>query len=257
MMSTILTYNINGIRSALNKGFDKWIVAAQADVVCLQEIKAKPEQFDEKLFNALGYYSFIHSAVKPGYSGVAILSKTKPYHIEIGCGIDNIDFEGRIIRADFDNYSVMSVYFPSGSNPLRQSFKMEFLDMFFPYVLELKKMIPNLVISGDYNICHEAIDIHNPIANKNSSGFLPEERAWMSKFISSGFIDSFRYLNKDMHSYSWWSYRANARVKNLGWRIDYNMISESLLPKLKRAAILSEAYHSDHCPVLLEIDDES
>ncbi len=255
MMSTILTYNVNGIRAALKKGLDSWIDAAQADIVCLQEIKAKPEQFNKGLFNELGYHCFINSAVKPGYSGVAILSKIKPHHIEMGCGIDKIDFEGRIIRADFDNYSVMSVYFPSGSNPLRQSFKMEFLDMFFPYVLNLKTIIPNLVISGDYNICHEAIDIHNPIANKNTSGFLPEERSWMSKFISSGFIDSFRYLNKEPHSYSWWSYRANARAKNLGWRIDYNMISESLLPKLKRSSILSEAHHSDHCPVLLEIDD--
>ena len=254
-MSKIISYNVNGIRAVLNKGFDVWLDSAKVDIICLQEIKAKPEQFDQTIFNKLGYNCFIHSAEKPGYSGVAILSKVKPNYVEIGCGIEKVDFEGRIIRADFEDYSVMSVYFPSGSNPLRQSFKMEFLDLFFDYVKQLVKSIPNLIISGDYNICHEPIDIHNPIANKNSSGFLPEERQWMSKFLSIGFVDSFRYLNKEPHKYSWWSYRANARVKNLGWRIDYNMISESMLPKLKRSAILSQAIHSDHCPILVEIAD--
>jgi exodeoxyribonuclease-3 len=254
-MPKILSYNINGIRASLKKGLDTWIDSSKADIVCLQEIKANPEQFDIDAFAKYGYECFINSAVKPGYSGVAILSKATPNHIEIGCGIEKIDFEGRVIRADFDEYSVMSVYFPSGSNPLRQSFKMAFLDLFFDYISELKKTIPNLIISGDYNICHKAIDIHNPKSNKNSSGFLPAEREWVSKFISSGFVDSFRYLNNEPHNYSWWSYRANSRAKNLGWRIDYNMISESLLPKLKRSAILSQAKHSDHCPVLVEIAD--
>lgn len=254
-MPKILSYNVNGIRAALNKGLDSWIDSSQADIVCLQEIKAKSEQFNEEAFNKLGYKCFINSAEKPGYSGVAILSKFPPDHVEKGCGIKRIDFEGRVIRADFKGYSVMSVYFPSGSNPLRQSFKMEFLDLFFDYIIELKKTIPNLIISGDYNICHQEIDIHNPKTNKNSSGFLPEEREWVSKFISSGFVDSFRYLNAEPHNYSWWSYRANSRAKNLGWRIDYNMISETLLQRLKRAAILSKAKHSDHCPVLVEIAD--
>tara|TARA_B100001250_G_scaffold412210_2_gene442824 strand:+ start:202 stop:966 length:765 start_codon:yes stop_codon:yes gene_type:complete len=254
-MPKIISYNINGIRAALSKGLDSWINSSQPDIICLQEIKAKPEQFNEETFNKLGYKCFINSAEKPGYSGVAILSKFDPYHVEIGCGIKRIDFEGRVMRADFKGYSVMSVYFPSGSNILRQSFKMEFLDLFFDYIIELKKTIPNLIISGDYNICHQEMDIHNPKVNKNNSGFLPEERDWVSKFISSGFVDSFRYLNPDSHNYSWWSYRANARAKNLGWRIDYNMISETLLPRLKRAEILSNAKHSDHCPVLVEIAD--
>ena len=254
-MAKILTYNVNGIRAALNKGFDHWLKSSNPDIVCLQEIKAKPEQFDQGSFNKLGYHCFINSAEKPGYSGVAILSKIKPNHIQIGCGIDKIDFEGRIIRADFDDYSVISVYFPSGSNPLRQFFKMEFLGLFFDYINKLKRTLPNLIVSGDYNICHEEIDIHNPQRNKNTSGFLPEEREWLSKFISSGFIDSFRHLNIEPHNYSWWSYRANARSRNLVWRIDYNMISENLLPKLKQSVILSEARHSDHCPVLVEIID--
>ena len=254
-MPTIITYNINGIRAALKKDLDQWLSASKADVVCLQEIKAKPEQFDEALFNSLGYRCYINSAEKPGYSGVAILSKIQPNHIEYGCGIKKIDCEGRIIRVDFEKYSVMSVYFPSGSNSARQGFKMEFLALFYAYITKLKKKIPNLIISGDYNICHQAIDIHNPKVNKNSSGFLPEEREWVSQFIDSGFIDSFRHLNKDPHHYSWWSYRANARAKNLGWRIDYNMISTPLLPKLKRSQILPAARHSDHCPVLVELAD--
>lgn len=254
-MSIIISYNINGIRAAIKKDLVGWAKASNADVICLQEIKAKPEQFNKELFDQIGYNCYINSADKPGYSGVAILSKQIPNHVEIGCGIKEIDLEGRVIRADFDNFSVMSIYFPSGSNPLRQSFKMRFLELIFDYILELKLKIPNLIISGDYNICHQAIDIHNPQRNKNSSGFLPEEREWVSKFIESGFIDSFRYLNKDPHNYSWWSYRAGARSKNLGWRIDYNMISESLLTRLNRAAILNQANHSDHCPILIEISN--
>ena len=254
-MATIITYNVNGIRAAIRKDFCGWLDAARPDVVCLQEIKAKPEQFDENIFNILGYSCFINSAEKPGYSGVAILSKIKPNHVEYGCGIPKIDFEGRVIRLDYDNYSVMSVYFPSGSNPLRQDFKMEFLSLFHNYISDLIIKIPNLIISGDYNICHTEIDIHNPKANKNSSGFLPQEREWITQFLSIGFVDSFRIINKGTGHYSWWSYRSNAREKNLGWRIDYNMISESLLPLLKRSEILPSAMHSDHCPVLVELDE--
>ena len=254
-MPIIISYNVNGIRAAIKKGLPLWLKVVNADILCLQEIKAKPEQFDEAIFNDLGYNCFIKSAEKPGYSGVAILSKMKPKHVEYGCGIEKIDFEGRVIRADFEGFSVLSVYFPSGSNPLRQAFKIEFLSLFNNYIMELKKIIPNLIISGDYNICHAEIDIHNPKVNKNSSGFLPEERDWVSQFLASGFVDSFRYLNTDPHNYSWWSYRANSRAKNLGWRIDYNMISNTLLPKLKQSNILPLAKHSDHCPVLVELAD--
>jgi len=254
-MSRIISYNINGIRAAIKKGLISWLEDSSADVICFQEIKANIEQFDQESFNKIGYQCFIHAAQRPGYSGVAILSKKKPNNIQIGCGIDRIDDEGRIIRIDFDSFSVMSVYFPSGSNPLRQVFKMEFLELFFNYINKLKKTHSNLIISGDYNICHHSIDIHNPQRNKNSSGFLPEERQWVTNFLDSGFIDTFRCFNHDPHQYSWWSYRANARVKNLGWRIDYNMISSDLLPKLKNAGILSKAKHSDHCPVFVEIED--
>ena len=251
----IFTYNVNGIRAALRKDFSSWIKAVNPDIICLQEIKANPEQFEASVFTDLGYHCFWNPAEKKGYSGVAILTKTKPQHVEYDCGIEEIDFEGRILRADFDNFSLMSVYFPSGSSgDIRQAFKMKFLSQFQNYSNELKKDFPKLIISGDYNICHRAIDIHNPQRNKNTSGFLPEEREWMNVFITSGFIDSFRHLNPEPHNYSWWSYRANARAKNLGWRIDYNVISENLLPNLSRSAILSQARHSDHCPVLVEMD---
>ncbi len=231
-----------------------WLDSVKADVVCLQEIKAMPEQFDQTLFNEIGYDCYIHSANKKGYSGVAILSKIKPQNVEYGCGINEIDFEGRVIRADYKDFSIMSVYFPSGSSgDLRQEFKFKFLDLFATYIHNLRNKIPNLIICGDFNICHKPIDIHNPVRNKNTSGFLPEERDWMDKFIESGFTDVFRIENKEPHNYTWWSYRANARAKNLGWRIDYIMINRTIISKFKRSVILSKAKHSDHCPVLLEI----
>ena len=254
-MKTIISYNINGIRAAFKKGLADWISDIGPDIVCLQEIKANPDQFNQQAFNKIGYACYINSAAKPGYSGVAILSNQEPNAVHYGCGIKEIDFEGRIIRLDFDTFSVMSVYFPSGSSgELRQDFKLWFLSKFRSYIEKLKKDIPNLIISGDFNICHTEIDIHNPIRNKNTSGFLPEERSWLTEFLDLGFIDSFRHFNKDPNNYTWWSYRANARNKNLGWRIDYNMISSSLLLRLRRALILSEVRHSDHCPVLVQIE---
>jgi exodeoxyribonuclease-3 len=254
-MPTIISYNVNGIRAALKKDWALWAKATNADVIALQETKAHPDQLDLTVFDDLGYHHYWFSAEKKGYSGVALLCKEKPLNVVYGCGIAKHDFEGRVIRADFKDFSVLSVYFPSGTTGgVRQVYKMEFLSDFQTYINELKKEIPNLIVSGDYNICHEEIDIHNPVTNKNSSGFLPEERAWMSSFLKSGFIDSFRNFTKAPHHYSWWSYRAASRERNKGWRIDYNMLSETLLSRFKRAAILPEAKHSDHCPVLLELN---
>lgn len=252
----IISYNVNGIRAAINKGWLAWLQATNADVVCLQEIKATPDQIaDIYLIKELGYHHFWYPAQKKGYSGTAILTKKQPLHVEYGCGIEDYDNEGRIIRADFEEFSVMSAYFPSGSSgDERQAFKYKFLADFDNYARELQKQIPNLLICGDYNICHRAIDIHNPKSNANSSGFLPEEREWMEQFINSGFIDTFRHLNPDPHHYTWWSYRAGARAKNLGWRIDYHLLTKSMEKHIKRAAILPEAKHSDHCPILLELD---
>ena len=250
----VLSYNVNGIRAALNKGFAEWLKVSQADVICIQEIKALEEQVDTKVLEDVGYHHFWFSAQKKGYSGVAIFSKIKPNKVEYGSGIDHMDFEGRIIRADFDKVSIMSLYLPSGSNIDRLEYKFKFMDEFQDYINELKKDYPNLIICGDYNICHEAIDIHDPVRNKKVSGFLPEERAWLDGFINSGFIDSFRLLNSEPHHYSWWSYRANARNNNKGWRIDYALVSAPLKENIKRSFILPEAKHSDHCPVGLELN---
>jgi exodeoxyribonuclease-3 len=250
----IISYNVNGIRAALKKGFLDWLQAASPDVICIQETKAHKNQLDLDLFEEAGYpHHYWFSAQKKGYSSVAILSKHKPNHVEYGTGIETMDFEGRNLRVDFDEFSIMSLYLPSGTNDDRLNFKLNYMDEFQEYIDELKQEIPNLIICGDYNICHEEIDIHNP-KMKGVSGFLPKERAWIGSFIDSGFIDSFRYLNKEPHHYSWWSYRANARNNNKGWRIDYHMVSEPLKHKIKRAYILPEAKHSDHCPIVVEIE---
>lgn len=252
----IISYNVNGVRAAMAKGLTEWLKNANPDVLCLQEIKALESQIEKTAFEDLGYkYQYWHSAEKKGYSGVAILSKIKPNHVEVGSGINYMDIEGRILRADFDTVSVMSLYLPSGTNIERLDFKFTFMDDFQDYINQLKVSHPNLVICGDYNICHQAIDIHDPIRNANVSGFLPVEREWLDNFMKSGFIDSFRHFNKEPHNYSWWSYRANARNNNKGWRIDYNLVAQPLENRLQRALILPEAKHSDHCPILVEIED--
>ncbi|WP_164109461.1 MULTISPECIES: exodeoxyribonuclease III [Sphingobacterium] len=253
----IITYNVNGLRAALKKDWIGWLKTVNPDVVCLQEIKATPDQVPEiEYLEQMGYEHYWYPAQKKGYSGTAILTKVSPNHVEYGCGHEDYDFEGRIIRADFDNVSVMSTYFPSGTTgDIRQTFKYRFLDDFQDYANKLTQEKGNLVVCGDFNICHRAIDIHNPKSNANTSGFLPEEREWMENFINSGFIDTFRHLNADPNNYTWWSYRAGSRGKNLGWRIDYNMASVALKDRIRGASILSDAIHSDHCPVLLDLID--
>ncbi len=251
----VVSYNVNGIRAAVKKDFLSWLEESNADVVCIQETKAQEDQIPNFDFAALGYETYSFSAQKKGYSGVAILCKTTPDKLVKGIGIEKYDFEGRFIRADFGDISVISVYHPSGSSgDIRQEFKMEWLKDFNSYILELRKERPKLIISGDYNICHEAIDIHAPKRNAKSSGFLPEERQWMTDFLAEGYIDTFRHLNKDPDNYSWWSYRANARVNNKGWRIDYNMITDNLLPQLKSAGIQPDAFQSDHCPIWVIVE---
>ncbi len=250
----IISYNVNGIRAAIKKGFLDWLQQANPDVICIQEIKAQKDQINPMDFELAGYpYHYWFSAQKKGYSGVAIFCKEKPNHVEYGTGIETMDFEGRNLRVDFDSVSVMSMYLPSGTNTDRLNFKFNYMDEIKEYATNLRKEIPNLVICGDYNICHEAIDIHNP-KMKGVSGFLPEEREWLGSFIDSGFIDSFRYLNQDRQEFSWWSYRANSRANNKGWRLDYAMVSEPLKENISRAYILPEAKHSDHCPIVVELD---
>lgn len=255
MAKRIISYNLNGLRSALNKDLAVWLEAHQFDIVCVQETKAQRDQVDHATFEKLGYHDYWSSAEKKGYSGVATFTKQVPDRVVEGCGITKYDSEGRIIRTDFGDWSLLNCYFPSGTTgDLRQDFKMTFLDDFFNWIQELRKERPKLIVVGDYNIAHTEIDIHNPKGNKDSSGFLPEERAWMSKWFESGFTDAFRFLNPDKVEYSWWSFRANARDQNKGWRIDYQSVTDNLREKLIRSFHIGDARHSDHCPVFLEID---
>lgn len=250
----IISYNVNGVRSAINKGLITWLKSSNPDILCLQEIKLSETELVSPLFEELGYYCYWYPAQKRGYSGVAILSKTKPNNVQYGIGNSLFDDEGRILRADFDTFSILSMYFPSGSSGNeRQGLKMTFLDDFLVYVQELQKELPHLIISGDVNICHREIDIHNPKGNANSSGFLPEERAWVGKFLDTGYVDTFRHFNQEPHHYTWWSYRAGAKQKNLGWRIDYHFATESLKNRLASAAIHPDQLMSDHCPIELNL----
>lgn len=250
----IISYNVNGIRAAMTKGLLDWLTQEDPDILCLQETKAVEEQVDTAAIEALGYHHEWYSAQKKGYSGVAILSKKRPDAVHKGMGISTYDDEGRWLRADFGELSVVSAYFPSGSSgDARQEVKMCFLRDTLPYVTELRQERPGLIVCGDYNICHKAIDIHNPTRNKNTSGFLPEEREWMDEFVNSGMVDTFREFDSGPDNYSWWSYRSGARKKNLGWRIDYIMVAEELKDRLEAAEILADVVHSDHCPVSLSI----
>ena len=251
----IISYNVNGIRAAVRKGFNEWFESVKADVVLIQETKAWEEDIDTSFYEAMGYHCFIHSAEKKGYSGVMAITKEKPDHVEFGIGETRFDAEGRLMRLDFGELSIINSYFPSGTTgDVRQDFKYEYLDAVQEYIDKLKTTRPNIVLSGDYNICHKPIDINKPEKKKNVSGFLPEEREWVSRFLDKGFIDSFRVFDQSPEKYSWWSYRANSRAKNLGWRIDYHMVSEPLRSKLKHADILADIVHSDHCPITVEIN---
>jgi exodeoxyribonuclease-3 len=239
----------------MNKGFIEWLRLENPQIIGLQEVKANIDQIDKTMFEELGYKIYWYPAIKKGYSGVAILTKIEPKNVTYGMNLGKYDEEGRLLQLDFEDFSFLSAYFPSGTTgDIRQSFKYEFLDDIYGYLQDLRERTPNLIVSGDYNICHKAMDIHNPKTNKNTSGFLPDERAWMDKLTDTGFIDSFRKFNDQPNNYSWWSYRANSRVKNLGWRIDYHMVSNPMKDRLKSASILSDIKHSDHCPVKLVID---
>ena len=253
-MVKIISYNLNGIRAALKKNLINWIEDVNPDILCFQEIKAMKDQIPTEGFEKLGYNHYWYSAKKKGYSGVAILTKRKPKNITYGTGINHIDEEGRVIRTDYNKFSVISLYLPSGTNIQRLSHKFKFMDDFQNYIIELKKNLNNIIICGDYNICHKHIDIHDPIRNKNVSGFLPEERLWLDNFINNGFIDSFRKFCNERDKYTWWSYRANSRANNKGWRIDYILVSNSLDDKLINANIFSDTYQSDHCPIGIDLN---
>lgn len=251
----IISYNVNGIRSAINKGLLEWLRQEDPDVFCIQESKAQPEQIDVIGMQELGYHSYIHSAEKKGYSGVCIFSKEEPDKVVVGMGIPRYDSEGRVLRADFGDITIVCVYVPSGTTgDIRQAVKMDFLEDFLVWINELRKERPNVVICGDYNICHKPIDINHPERQVGVSGFLPEEREWMDRWEASGLVDTFRMFDPSPEKYSWWSYRAGARANNAGWRIDYHWVSEPLKKRVYNARIYNEVVHSDHCPVGLWIN---
>ncbi len=253
---TIATYNVNGVRAALLKGLVEWVTAGDYDIFCLQEVKALEEQVDLAPFTALGYRWAWHAAEKKGYSGVATFWKEgrlSPKLVTHGCGITTYDNEGRVLRTDFDGFTLLNCYFPSGSSAeARQAVKIDFLHDFVPYLDSVRAETPEVIVVGDYNIAHAPIDIHNPKANAKSSGFLPEERQWMTDLLASGMTDAYRHLHPDAQTYTWWSFRGGARANDKGWRIDYQMVSEGLADRLASAHHDREARHSDHCAVVVE-----
>ncbi len=252
----IITYNVNGIRAAIKKGFIDWLKTDPADIVCIQEVKAHEADIDRVAIESAGYRPYFFLAQKKGYSGVGILSKLEPDNVEYGHGKEQSDFEGRVLRADFSDITLINAYFPSGtSGEHRQSYKYIWLDEFLDYLNELRKTRSKVIVCGDYNIAHKEIDIHNPVANKKTTGFLPEERAWFDKFLQNDFVDSFRHLNKEPHQYSWWHVlRPTTRLENKGWRIDYINVSSNMRDMIKVVKIFPEIKHSDHCPVYLELE---
>ncbi|MDR2424978.1 MAG: exodeoxyribonuclease III [Prevotellaceae bacterium] len=251
----LVSLNLNGIRSALGKGLTQWLKEENADVVCFQEIKALPEQFDVSVFEDLGYACHWYPAVKKGYSGTALLTRITPDFVSKGMGIDLFDAEGRLIRADYGDLTLVGAYFPSGSSgETRQAVKMEFLKEIDLYLNRLKIDRPQLILTGDFNICHKPIDINFPNKHLKVSGFLPEEREWFDNFVASGWTDTFREFCSEPEKYTWWSYRSGAKAKNLGWRIDYFMVTNNLKSKLAAAAIRDTIILSDHCPVVVEIE---
>jgi exodeoxyribonuclease III len=251
----IASYNVNGIRAAIKKGLLDWLKTDPADIICLQETKAEKDNVAHQEITSLGYHDYWFSAQKKGYSGVAVFTKVKPDEVQYGTGHAVSDEEGRVLQLDFGDIRLINAYFPSGtSGEIRQGYKYQWLDEFYLYLDELKKKFPRIILCGDYNIAHRDIDIHDPKGNKNSSGFLPAERAWMDKFFESGWTDSFRKLHPEPHRYSWWSQRfPTVRQNNKGWRIDYINVTNALTSRIIHSDIYHDVKQSDHCPVFLEL----
>ena len=250
----LLSWNVNGLRAQLNKGFRDWVLKESPDILCLQETKCHPTQLTEDVLKLHGYQTFWAAADKGGYSGVGVFTRMAPSKVEAGLGASEFDNEGRTLILHYDNFVLFNVYFPNGgAGNKRVPYKMKFYDIFLKKVEQIHKKQKNIIITGDVNTAHEEIDLARPKENEKTTGFLPEERAWVTKFISAGYIDTFRHLHKEGGHYTWWDYKTGARARNVGWRIDYFFISKNYLPKLKKAYILKDVLGSDHCPIGLEI----
>lgn len=250
----IYSWNVNGLRAILKKDFLDWMKNESPDILCLQETKLQENNLDDNIKNLEEYHAFFSFAEKKGYSGVAVFSKIEPISVKHGLGIEKFDSEGRILICEYSSFTLLNIYFPNGQmSEERLHYKLEFYDAVLDYCNEAVKCGKKLVICGDYNTAHTEMDIKNAKANENTSGFLPVEREWIDKFISNGYVDTFRYLYPDEIKYSWWSYKFKARERNTGWRIDYHFISYNLLDRLKSAEILNDVYGSDHCPVVIEL----
>ena len=251
----IVSYNVNGIRAAIKKGFVEWLREGDYDIVCIQETKAHPQQIPTDTFEALGYHATWHSAEKKGYSGLLTLSKHAPDHIVTGCGLDRFDCEGRVLRTDYGLLTIVNTYFPSGTTgDARQAVKIDFLEAIYDYTQQLLQERDQVIVLGDYNIAHTEIDLHAPKRNQKTTGFLPEERAWMTRWFGSGLHDAFRIVAPDEVAYSWWSYRGGARINNKGWRLDYHSISTPLVDRIRTVTHHKDVLHSDHCAVVGEYD---
>jgi len=253
-MQRIITFNLNGIRSAAKKGFFAWLEQQNADIVCVQEIKAQQSDLDLALFHPAGYFHYFHCAEKKGYSGVGIYARQEPQSIKTGLGWTEADQEGRYIEADFGDFCVASIYLPSGTaGPHRQAIKFDFLKQYIDYLIKIKQSGRDYIICGDWNIAHRQIDLKNWRGNQKNSGFLPEERAWMDEVLDSlEFVDAFRYINQQPEQYTWWSHRGQAWAKNVGWRIDYQIITPGLKDKIKAVLIYKEQRFSDHAPLIID-----
>jgi exodeoxyribonuclease-3 len=252
----VITVNVCGIRSAAQKGLFEWLRRQKADFICLQETKCQEDQLAGHDVELPGYHSIFHDAQRKGYSGVALYSRHKPDKVIRGFGVPEFDAEGRYLEAQFADLSIVSLYLPSGSaGPERQASKFRFLDAFMPHLIRLRRRRRQYVLSGDWNIAHKPIDLKNWKANQKNSGFLPEERAWMDRlFDSVGYIDAFREVNPEPDQYTWWSNRGQARAKNVGWRIDYQVVSATLAGKARAASIYKDQRFSDHAPLTMDYD---
>jgi exodeoxyribonuclease-3 len=254
----LISWNVNGIRAVSKRGFGEWLAGVAPDVLCLQETRAHPDQLTADLRQPVGYRAWWNSAARKGYSGVATFCTQEPLSIQMGLGVDEFDLEGRVVISEHPGFKLFNVYFPNGGRKLeRLEFKLRFYAALLETCDALHAQGERLIICGDYNTAHQPIDLARPERNQKTSGFLPEEREWIDHYLAHGFVDAFRALHpKETGLYTWWMYMRNARERNIGWRIDYFMVSEALMPAVVDASILSNVTGSDHCPILLELNTE-